>query len=72
MLDEEVNDLAGEKYCRNKLHEGQYSRWCYNSGSVKVGVQKVPIHVPRIFENKDSKDRPLETYEQIYELYRPY
>ena len=27
MLDEEVNDLAGEKYCRNKPHEGQYSRW---------------------------------------------
>ena len=71
MLDEEVNDLAGEKYCRNKPHEGQYSRWGYNHGSVKVGVQKVPIQVPRIFDNKDSKNRSLETYEQLHELSRP-
>jgi putative transposase len=71
MLDEEVNDLAGEKYCRNKPHEGQYSRWGYNPGSVKVGVQKVPIQVPRIFDNKDSKNRSLETYEQLHELSRP-
>ncbi|MFT4734667.1 MAG: hypothetical protein ACI9DJ_003299 [Algoriphagus sp.] len=34
MLDEEVNDLAGKKYFRNKPHEGQYHRWSYNSGSV--------------------------------------
>ncbi len=27
---EEVNSLAGEKYCRNKPFNGQYTRWGYN------------------------------------------
>lgn len=71
MLDEEVNDLAGKRYCREKPHDGQYSRWGYNPGSVKVGVQKLPIQVPRVFDNKEGKNRPLETYEEIHELSEP-
>lgn len=68
---EEVNKLAGEKYCRNKPFEGQYSRWGYNPGSIKMGVQKVPVSVPRIYDNLNESNKSLAVYEQMQELDQP-
>jgi len=68
---EEVNSLAGEKYCRNKPFDGQYSRWGYNPGSIKVGAQKVPISIPRLYDNISQSNKSLAVYQQMQEVNTP-
>src|ERR1700689_2191848 len=53
VLDVGVKELCGERYSRDKPHEGRYDRWGYNPGSVKMGNQKLVIDVPRIYDNED-------------------
>ena len=65
LLSNEVDSLAGSKYSHEKPLEGRYSRWGHNPGSVKVGGQRVPIQVPRVFDNQDQKNVSLESYEQL-------
>jgi hypothetical protein len=36
LLENEVSSLAGERYSRDKPHEGRYSRWGSNPGSAFV------------------------------------
>ena len=68
---EEVNSLAGEKYCRNKPFDGQYSRWGYNPGSIKVGAKKVPISIPRLYDNISQSNKSLAVYQQMQEVNTP-
>ena len=68
---EEVNSLAGEKYCRNKPFDDQYSRWGYNPGSIKVGAQKVPISIPRLYDNISQSNKSLAVYQQMQEVNTP-
>ena len=68
---EEVNSLAGEKYCRNKPFDGQYSRCGYNPGSIKVGAQKVPISIPRLYDNISQSNKSLAVYQQMQEVNTP-
>ncbi len=35
ILEEEVKHLSGERYSHDKPHEGQYSRYGFNSGQCK-------------------------------------
>jgi transposase-like protein len=65
LLSNEVDSLAGSKYSHEKPLEGRYSRWGHNPESVKVGGQRVPIQVPRVFDNQDQKNVSLESYEQL-------
>lgn len=68
VLDAGVEDLCGKRYSRTKPHEGRYDRWGYNPGSVKLGNQKIPVEVPRIYDNENQKNAPLEIYQELKEL----
>jgi putative transposase len=68
VLDVGVKELCGERYSRDKPHEGRYDRWGYNPGSVKMGNQKLVIDVPRIYDNEADANAPLPIYEQLKEL----
>jgi len=71
LLEEEVIEKAGPRYSRQKPEHGRWSRWGYNPGSVKVGDQRVRVDVPRLFDNLDEKNTPLQRYEEIKELPEP-
>ena len=71
LLEEEVIEKAGARYSRQKPNNGQWSRWGYNPGSVKIGDQKLKIEVPRLFDNLDEKNTPLQRYEEFKELPEP-
>ena len=45
MLQEEVANIAGERY---QHHSGDLKRWGSNPGSVYVGGQKLGVSVPRV------------------------
>jgi putative transposase len=65
LISNEVESLAGSKYSHDKPLSGRYSRWSSNPGSVKVGCQRIPVQVPRVFDNQDQKNVSLESYEQL-------
>jgi transposase-like protein len=71
LLEEEVIDKAGARYSHQKPENGRWSRWGYNPGSVKIGDQKVRVEVPRLFDNLDEKNTPLQRYEEMKELPEP-
>jgi len=68
LIDQEVCDYTGQRYSYNKPHDGRNSRWGFNPGSVKLGGQKIPIDVPRVFDKKESKNIALEYYEKLKDL----
>lgn len=43
LMEEEVETLAGERYSRDKPHEGRYRRWGQNPGSICVDGECVPV-----------------------------
>ena len=65
VLEEEVSALCGARYSHEKPHEGRYSRWGYNPGSVKIGEHRLAIQVPRVFDNQTQSVKPLESYERL-------
>jgi len=68
ILEDEVFQLAGERYSRSKPHEGRYSRWGFNPGSVEVGGEKLRISIPRVFDTESDSHISLKTYEQLKTL----
>jgi transposase-like protein len=71
VLESEVEDLAGERYSHDKPNEGRYSRWGSNTGSVRIGSEKLPVEVPRVYDNEEKRNKPLESYQEIKQLKRP-
>ncbi len=71
LIEEEVIDKTGARYSHQKPDNGRWSRWGYNPGSVKIGDQKLKIEVPRLFDNLDEKNTPLQRYEDMKELPEP-
>lgn len=67
IIDEEVDQLAGARYQRHKPHEGRYYRWGRNPGSVKLGSERLPLEVPRVRDQVEDKERPLESYQALHE-----
>ena len=65
ILEEEVESLAGEKYSRDKPHDGRYSRWGTNSGSIRIDGERVPIDVPRVRDVEAGEERPLQSYQAM-------
>jgi transposase-like protein len=65
VLQSSVTELCGERY---RHTNGQYKRWGYNRGSVRVGAQRVPIDVPRVRDMAESRSVPLEMYQKMREL----
>jgi putative transposase len=71
LLEEEVINKAGPRYSHQKPEDGRWNRWGYNPGSVKIGDQKLKIEVPRLFDNLDETNTPLQRYEEMKELAGP-
>ncbi len=71
LFEEEVTEKAGPRYSHQKPEDGRWSRWGYNPGSVKIGDQKLKIEVPRLFDNLDETNTPLQRYEEMKELAGP-
>jgi len=70
ILDGEVSGLAGGRYQRDKPHEGRYSRWGSNPGSVKIGSQNIRLDVPRVMDWENGRSHTLETYRELRVLPR--
>ena len=62
VLEEEVNDLVGERYSRTGSDN---KRWGSNAGSVYIGDQKVKIRVPRVRDVKNGKELELVNYQNL-------
>jgi transposase-like protein len=67
LLESEVSSLAGEKYSRDKPHEGRYFRWGKNPGSVRIGEEKVPLNIPRVYDREHEQNVSLENYRKLKE-----
>ena len=68
ILEEEVKYLSGERYSHDKPHDGQYSRYGFNPGSVNIGGKKLKIDVPKIRDDSDGSFKSLETYSELKKL----
>lgn len=68
ILEEEVKYLSGERYSHQKPHEGQYSRYGFNPGSVNIGGKKLKVEVPKVRDDSDGTFKPLESYQELKKL----
>lgn len=68
ILEEEVKHLSGECYSHQKPHDGQYSRYGFNPGSVNIGGKKLKVEVPKLRDERDGSFRPLESYGELKKL----
>jgi transposase-like protein len=71
IMNDEVEILSGERYSHNKPQSGRYSRWGNNPGSIRIGSEKVPLIIPRIYDNKERKNKPLDKYRELKQLTEP-
>lgn len=71
LLESEVEDLAGERYSHDKPNDGRYSRWGSNTGSVRIGSEKLPVEVPRVYDNEEKRNKSLESYQELKQLREP-
>jgi putative transposase len=65
LLEEEVRQIAGERYQRSGL--SGYDRWGKQGGSVYLLDQKLPVMVPRVRDQGESKEIRLRSYERLQE-----
>ncbi len=68
ILAEEVKHLSGERYSHDKPHEGQYSRYGFNPGSVNIGGKKLKVAVPKVRDERDGSFKALESYSELKKL----
>ncbi len=67
ILEEEVTALCGAKYVHEKPHNGRYSRWGTNPGSVRIGEHRLTITVPRVKDEESDQMMTLKSYERLRE-----
>jgi transposase-like protein len=65
LLEEEVRQLAGERYQRGGLPG--HDRWGKQGGSVYLGDQKLPVEVPRVRDQRERREVSLRSYERLQE-----
>lgn len=68
ILETEVLELTGKRYSHDKPNGGRYSRWGTNTGSVRIGEEKVRIKVPRVIDTEEKRNVSLENYQRLKEL----
>jgi len=71
ILETEVQEFSGAKYSHDKPNAGRYSRWGTNTGSVRIGEEKVRIKVPRVIDNELKKNVSLNNYNLLKKLPAP-
>ena len=64
LMEEELKQKAGEKYQRGK----RYSRWGSNPGSIRIGGEKVPVEVPRLYNKEERKTEEVENYVKLHNI----
>lgn len=67
LLEDEVCSLAGQRYSRDKPHNGKFSRWGSNPGSVRIGEERVPVSVPRVYDQENKENISLGNYKSLRE-----
>ena len=65
ILEEEVTTFCGAKYTHEKPHNGRYSRWGTNPGSVQIGEHRLTVIVPRIKDEETDKMVTLKSYDRL-------
>ena len=68
ILDEEVISIAGQRYKHSRPHDGRYTRWGYNPGSVNIGNEHIRVDVPRVYDKSDKKNISLSVYEKLKQI----
>lgn len=68
ILEEEVKYLSGERYSHQKPHEGRYSRYGFNPGSVNLGGKKLKVEVPKVVDNTEGTFKSLDSYQELKKL----
>jgi transposase-like protein len=68
ILEDEVKSFTGSWYSHNKPHDGRYSRWGTNPGSIKLGERRIKLEVPRIYDHESECNKPLESYGKLHEM----
>jgi putative transposase len=68
ILEEEVKYLSGDRYSHDKPHEGRYSRYGFNPGSVNIGGKKLKVEVPKVRDAGEGSFKSLETYQELKKL----
>ena len=63
MLEEEVEQLAGQRHAR-KTEDDRHYRHGHNPGSVRLGGQRHPVRVPRV--RGPTGESRLAAYEQLH------
>ena len=71
IMEEEVYRLSGARYSRDKPHDGRYSRWATNPGSIRIGDMKLRVQVPRVRDTFDEQCVPLESYSKMHQVDAP-
>jgi len=68
LLQTAVQQQAGPRYCRIRPAEGNYSRWGFNPGSVRIGNQKLSVAVPRIVDKTTGQVDNVGLYDALKDL----
>jgi len=66
ILEQDVHSFTGERYKNDP--ERRFTRWGYNPSSVKLGDQRLPVQVPRVFDKEEGRSISLECFEKLREL----
>jgi transposase-like protein len=64
---QEVEEKAGKGHERGKA----YSRWGSNPGSIRVGGEKIPVEVPRLYHKGEHRTESAEYYGKLREIADP-
>jgi len=67
LVEDEITEKAGNKYERKK----SYSRWGSNPGSIRIGEEKVPVDVPRLYDKKQDRTEEVENYKKLHNIEKP-
>src|SRR3954452_7706418 len=68
LLQTAVQQQTGPKYCRIRPAQGNYSRWGFNPGSVRIGNQKLSVAVPRIVDKTTGQVDNIFLYDTLKDL----
>ena len=71
LMQNSIEEKCGERYSHEKPEGGRYSRWGFNPGSLKVGDEKVPLEVPRYYDEQEKRVQNVGVYRQIKEQESP-
>jgi putative transposase len=67
LVKEETEEKAGKRHSRGK----PYSRWGSNPGSIRIGEEKVPVEVQRLYNKAEGQTEEVDYYRRLHTLPLP-